>query len=368
MDVPSVALVCTGLGNVTRGNERLMEEIFRFVSPYADITLFQGGGATGDHRHVTWNLPRSHQVWTGVRGLITDPRAYVVEQLSFSVGLLRALRRSSFDVIHLSDGVVENVIHHLLKDRTQFKLLLTNGGPAFQPIMLRVDHVHQLTQHAFDIARENGVRAERMSVIPPGINLTEFRPGSPHDFRQRLRIAPSAPVILSVGMIAKRHKRMDFLVKAVSMMETPDVFLLIVGPPTDETEDICSLGKRLLGDSFRALQLSQEDLGNAYNASDVFALCSLSEGAGIVFLEAMASGLPVVAHPFPSIEEIVGKGGEFVSMTSHEQLAMHLDNLLCDQLRMKKMTSEGLRRTRTMYSWEVLKAKYLEMYRYTYSG
>ena len=76
-----------------------------------------------------------------------------------------------------------------------------------------------------------------------------------------------------------------------------------------------ALGKELAGDRVRfLLDVPRAQMPNLYRAADIFALCSLYETFGIVLLEAMATGLPIISHDTPSFRNIVGPAGIFPDM------------------------------------------------------
>jgi glycosyltransferase involved in cell wall biosynthesis len=104
-------------------------------------------------------------------------------------------------------------------------------------------------------------------------------------------------------------KRLETTIKAV---EAANASLLIVGSGYLE-EHLDRMGKKLLGQRYRRIQLPHSKMPAAYRAADIFTLCSdHSEAFGIVYLEALASGLPVVATDDASRREIVGPSGFYV--------------------------------------------------------
>lgn len=120
--------------------------------------------------------------------------------------------------------------------------------------------------------------------------------------------------ILSVGAFTKQ-KRHDLVVDAVSKLK--DAKLIIAGSGGDLKNEIHDLGIKLLGeDRFEIVETSNDKMPAIYQMADVFTLASeTSESFGIVLVEAMASGLPVVSTEDPVRREIVGEAGLFVDPT-----------------------------------------------------
>jgi glycosyltransferase involved in cell wall biosynthesis len=142
-----------------------------------------------------------------------------------------------------------------------------------------------------------GVHAP-MHVLPTGIPLDRFSHTTAGDFRARHGIANNRPVALFVGRIAK-EKNIEFLLESLqqALTQQPDLLLVFAGDGpamNDLKAQVKSLGLtdsvKLLGYVDRTTELAQ-----CYAAADIFVFASMTETQGLVLLEAMAAGLPVVA-------------------------------------------------------------------------
>lgn len=157
-----------------------------------------------------------------------------------------------------------------------------------------------------DLLIKRGVTTP-IEVIPTGINLELFCKGDGNKFRIRNGIPSDAFVIGHVGRLAQ-EKNMEFLVRSlVALLKTtPTAHVLMAGHGPSETmiEDLfrkAGLQARLHLKGF----LYNQDLIDAYWAMDVFAFASLSETQGMVLVEAMAAGVPVVAVDATGVREVV---------------------------------------------------------------
>jgi len=101
--------------------------------------------------------------------------------------------------------------------------------------------------------------------------------------------------------------------------------------------------------------LPQEELPLYYGAADVFVLPSRYELFGIVMLEAMACGVPVVATRFGGPAEVIthGENGFLVDPTDTEELARAIEVLVCDPELRREMGHRARRIVEERYSWEV---------------
>ncbi len=168
-----------------------------------------------------------------------------------------------------------------------------------------------------------GVRVS--AVVPELIDLARWR--------EALRAHPADPdprafTVLSVCRLYRR-KRLDVLLAAAAHLRDriPNLRVRIAGdgPERGEFEQVWR-AKRLQQTVTWLGDVSFSQLAREYNACDVFCLPSVQEGFGIVFLEAMAAGKPIVAARTAAIPEVVPQG-LLVDPASAESLAEALDSL-----------------------------------------
>jgi glycosyltransferase involved in cell wall biosynthesis len=127
----------------------------------------------------------------------------------------------------------------------------------------------------------------------------------------------------------------------------PELDIRIVGKGPEWTALVAHHAALGLGDSVALLgDVSREQLADEYVNADLFCLPSVQEGFGIVFLEAMAAGLPVVACRAAAIPEVVldGVTGALVPPRDPEALAGALAGLGRDSARARRLGDEGRRR------------------------
>jgi len=190
------------------------------------------------------------------------------------------------------------------------------------------DHVHQVAPRYYEDALLAGEPEERHSVVPYGIKMPQMCPALFGDVaakisaKQILGIPAGRSVVLSVGNVSAFHKRMDYVIEEVARIaESERPFLVLLGQQDSSTALIRQLADRRLGSGYRIETCKPEEISVFYQAADIFVLASLKEGFGRVFLEALAHGLPVVAHDGPVMQYVVGEEGLFVDMTKAGALA-----------------------------------------------
>lgn len=214
-------------------------------------------------------------------------------------------------------------------------------------IRFAVCHADGLTAVGSDVVTEYlalGADPGRVSRVPNGINWTRLAVEN-RRARRDLDLPASARVILAVG---RNHPKKGFssLLGSMSLLrkDHPEALCVIVGRGVSELaplvrklglEDCVRLYNEVLpvGIDFRGSAAAPQDLVETfYKAADVYAMPSLVESAGIVTVEAMAAGLPVVARRAAGAEDLVVHGETgFLTDEGEEGLAGSLSLLLLDE-------------------------------------
>lgn len=148
-------------------------------------------------------------------------------------------------------------------------------------------------------------------VIPTGIPPESFVPGDRAVFRQKYGIAQDRPTLLFVGRVA-HEKNIDFLLKVVDRVrnDIADVLFVIAGEgPARESlaREVTALG---LGANvmFLGYLNRQTELNSCYCSADIFIFASRTETQGLVLLEAMAQGVPVVSTAELGTRDVLREG------------------------------------------------------------
>lgn len=189
------------------------------------------------------------------------------------------------------------------------------------------DGVIAPSESAAGILRGRGVHVP-IRVIPTGVDGKRFAAGNGAAFRAEAGIPGDAFVVGHVGRLAP-EKNLDFLARAVAAFLKGDarrVFLVVGAGPAEA--DIrrrigpAGAGRRLV----LAGVLQGARLADAYGAMDVFSFASQCETQGMVLVEAMAAGVPVVAIDAPGVREVVvdGRNGFLVDHESVDGFAAAL--------------------------------------------
>jgi 1,2-diacylglycerol 3-alpha-glucosyltransferase len=357
-----IALVSTGLGRVLRGFESFTESLFqaiRHYAPYIDVTLFQGGGKSGKQRLAVPNLHRNDipARWFG------EHKGDILEKRTFALLLYPVLLKGGFDIVHYNGLVMGSALFHLRKCfGGSFKLLYCNGAPS-PPVHYsnRCDFAQVLTEPAYREATTFGMAKDRLFLVPYGVDSSLFSPETKSErmvTRQTLGIPENAKVILTVGALKREHKRIDYVIREVSAVEEK-IWLVAAGERTKDTSSLEKEAENLLPGRWRFVSWPHHDINRLYGAVDVFVLASLNEGFGLVTVEALLSGLPVIIHS-NDVNDWIAHG------TSAQLIDMSEEGALRNALAEVGMVGRDTALSevaRKRFSWKELIPVYSKMYK-----
>ncbi|MDD3885069.1 MAG: glycosyltransferase [Gallionella sp.] len=144
---------------------------------------------------------------------------------------------------------------------------------------------------------EYGV-SRQLEILPTGIPLSQFNSGHGERFREEYGIHPERPIALFVGRVA-HEKNIGFLIESLAhaRKHIPDILLLVTGEGPARTHLQRDVEKHNLGENVKFLGYLDRthELPHCYAAANAFVFASRTETQGLVLLEAMAMGLPVIA-------------------------------------------------------------------------
>ena len=190
---------------------------------------------------------------------------------------------------------------------------------------------------------------QRVNVIPNGVDLEQFNPGG-----IKIDFGLKKPIILCVASLNRNnHKRIDLAINAVSRLSQASLLLCGDGPDKDYYQAKCN--KLLDSNRFKICTFPFQKMPEVYRSADIFTLPSINEPFGFAYIEAMASGLPVVATDDEIRHYVVGDSGILCDVTNPEIYAAALFKLLNGNWQQKAMNN-ALR-----FSWDAIALKYRDV-------
>lgn len=342
-------------GHNQRGAEVVISELAERLSRDNQVQVFQSGKQTPQHSKVKrYVIPSTSDFGPRRSNLSLSRRLF----LNHESRLISKFAQKVFsqigptDIIVPIDGGWEAFLTRLWAWKTYSKVVITgHSGKGWDDrinLLTHPDAFVALTESQKIWATKNGF-GTRIVKIPNGVDTVAFNPS----VRPALINLPH-PVILCVGALEK-NKRPDLVIQAVSRLKRGS--LLLVGDGEDKS-DIVALGRKLLGSRFSQIVTDHHEIPRYYTAADLFTLPTVPwEPFGLVFLEAMACGRPVVAPGDEIRREIIGNAGIFVDPKDTTAYADALNKALT--------TSWGTkpRKQAEKFSWETVSAKYEDLFR-----
>lgn len=215
------------------------------------------------------------------------------------------------------------------------------------------DYVFVPSQSILKLIESRGVKTKK-EVIPTGIYVDDFTNGDGLGFRKKLKIRKSVFLVGIVGRVAP-EKNIVFLTDTVIdfLKKKKEAEFLIVGEG-DLLELIKDKFKKnnLLERLHCPGILSGQELVDAYNALDVFAFASHSETQGLVLLEAMAAGIPVVAVDAPGVREVLDdkRNGRLLKNDNQKEFSQALDWVFSMSQERRRKLKEAAKRKAEKFS------------------
>ncbi len=179
-------------------------------------------------------------------------------------------------------------------------------------------------------------------VVPNGVPLSEFRKASPRK------------IVTFIGRLVP-GKNCDILLRAAALMNS-DVKVMIIGDGPERNR-LEAMARRFGIDAEFKGRMRTGAMRRILSSSVAFCLPSSVEGFGISAVEAMASGVPVVAADIPPLREVVGKAGLLVPVRNEKATAAALDRIIQNKS-YRKLLSKAASERAKKYDWDVIVRDY----------
>lgn len=396
-----IAIASSGLGHVARGIETWARDTaVALAEQGADVTLFTGAelvpaaGEASLQKMCTGCLRRNERMAQGLAKIMPGflwrvglKHPYGWEQLSFWLRLWPRLRKGRFDVLHVQDPMVADWCRRFRnRGLVGTKEILAHGTEEPIAFLEKFDYVQHLAPWHMEKAEGRTRNAEvgkhkRWAAIPNFVDTGRFRPARDEAEKKACREAFGIPadafVVGCVAALKKSHKRIDYLIRefaTLSHSHTPTLphFLVIAGARQADTDELIALAEELVPGRARIFpDLPRKRMPALYRAFDMFVLTSLFEMMPIAVLEALASGLAVIANRHPVLEWMTGcrneaegepsyAGGACVKMDQEGTLARFLVEQ--DRNRLRETGLAARRCAEQVFSKQAIVSQYIQFY------
>lgn len=336
-----------------RGVERWVYELATRISEKHKVIVFQNKELGLRTKYIVkiagikYEAGRRSQNWF-TKHLFIDYDSISV--LKFTIKILSGLLSERYDLIIPTDGGWEPAIIRIITWIRRRKMMIVGhagiGWDDANNLWAFPDIFIALSTPALQWARKVNpfVRTE---YVPDAVDLKRFNPDG-----KKVDLRLTRPIALCVSAL-ESGKRIDLIIKAVA--RAGDISLLVCGRG-ELKDEINTLGKQLLGDRFRLDGIGFQEMPNIYRSCDILLSASLpSYSFEIVLLEALASGLPVIANRDMIRKEIIGDAGVLLNPEDTEKFAYVIKRVLRERW-VERSKSQAKK-----FSWEKISLRYLEL-------
>ncbi len=279
------------------------------------------------------------------------------------IWVVSKLRKIPYVLTHHNDLIGDGYRRYLFDAYSAVSTRMIFGGAARFAVVSKDHAAH---------CRLSPIFLKRRLVIvevPNGVDVELFNPGvDGTTIRQHYNIPNDAFVILFVGALDRAHhfKGVDYLIEAFALIPDHKALLMIVGDGDlrQQFEQLAALSGVADRVIFTGV-VPNEELPPYYTAADIFVLPSFPpESFGIVLIEAMACGLPVIAHNIPGVRSVVDDKGNGLLMQPGNKAALvkSIEYLLADPEIRKDIGINARVKVEAKYTWSNAASKLLDIY------
>jgi glycosyltransferase involved in cell wall biosynthesis len=329
-----IALVSPSAGvNWSGGAESFAIELSRHLSVYFDVELLCGNDcspASHKIRSITrtssYNALRQPWIKPLWHNLTNIPEIWLEHATSFLPCALHLLRRPPaliFPVNEFGGLAMAALVRALTGARvlyTQHDGLNKQGENLKRNLFFRPDRLVVFSEAVSDFVHSTSPE-QAVSIIHNGVDLSRFNPEG-----SRIDLDLPGPTILCVASLRRTgHKRLELTIQAASRLSHGSLLVCGDGPDLAYYK---AMGNELLGEERFAIRTYPfAQMPEVYRSADIFTLASKNEPCALSYLEAMASGLPVVTTDDPMRRYTVSDGGIVCDVTDADSYAQALQQV-----------------------------------------
>lgn len=363
-----VAIICEAAGIIHRGGESFAIELGNYLSEIYDVDMYTTAkkidGFQGNIITVAYapnNLLKKYMglfekssllqklIWCSRYTNILHPTA--IESFQFAKVVFREIKkRDNYYVIFPVTGPGCHWAAKKYRDRHFVPFFATGGGgmgPGEWWIIKSKPNCYVcISNEQYKWASKYTSKTE---LIPNGTYISDY---SKPTRKEKYTINKKNKLVICAGHLDTSFKRHQLAIQAVSKIKNVDLLILGQG---EAKEELMSLGNRLMPGRLQIFGVPHSEIAYYYQSADLFTLPSLAEPFGIVYIEAMAAGLPCVATDDETRREIIGNAGITCDVENIEEYSKAIKDALSIDWDDKPY------KRASCYDYSVIGAKYVEM-------
>ncbi len=284
---------------------------------------------------------------------------------------IKLIKKEKIDLIH-AQGFLSGILGYILKKITKTPYLLTIQSADFSVYhpRLNINIIKVIYQkiekiifknadfcHAVSFYLENHLKkrgAKRTTTIANGVSQNKFKPDPNRKITRKELGFDTENLIICVSRLEHKNGTHD-LIEAARYLKDLDFKIMICGDGSDREKLEKIVEESDLKDKvFLVGDILHADLPRYVACGDIFVRPSLAEGFGIVFLEAMAAGLAVIATPVGGIPDFLknNENGLFCEPGNPKDIAEKIKILIQNKLLREKLIKNGRQMVLEKYNWD----------------
>ena len=358
-----ILIALPGLQRYNRGAEIAFIAVAKELVKAGDaVTLIGSGSARHDepYKYLRANSVR-REYFERLPSLPILRNEYCYEELTFAPELLARFRPADYDITVTCSYPFTNWIlrRPVWRGRRPPHVFVTHNGDwppyARQMKTTLAEFKYFGCEGLICINPDFFERNKNLwncRLIPNGVDCNRFRPDQSH--RSKFGLPENRLIVLMVSAVIP-NKRIEVGIEAVSRLPGAHLVLAGDGPLRDQ---ITAAAGRLLPGRFTRLNVPPDQMPLLYNSSDVFMQCSKDEPFPLVFLEAMACGISVVAHDMPRVRWFLGEKEFFADMDDPDQIAQAITRASASST----SDRDGRIKKASDLSWDRVAAMYMTIF------
>jgi glycosyltransferase involved in cell wall biosynthesis len=301
----------------------------------------------------------------------------ILHSARYMPGLINELRNKDIINVDFNYAYTLQAIKAKIKFGKKIIVRFSHNIPSFicdcqNNYFSKVDVFFAISKRAKETLMLEGVDENKIEIIPHGVDLGKFKPRPKNrELMKSLNIKDKEIIILFVGSMEK-IKGVQFLMLAANKllkdneMKDKSIRFLLVGGGTEKKKMQYLTQNLEIKKSIEFMpSVSYEQIPYIYNLADIFVLPSVptentQEKFGMVLIESMASGVPVISTYCGAIPEVIGAAGILVQPADILSLYSSLKKLVLDEQLRKNLAKKGLDQVSQKYdnkliSWKIKK-------------
>lgn len=357
-----IAFLIPGLGIIERGAENFVMELTKKISKKFEIVIYSRGvhPELKNRQNVKLIIVKSLSRNNLFFNLLYKLHPFIsrvldkfnlspneIEMLTFSLMSSFFLLRSNYKLIFPVNGFWGVLLCRLIRyiRKTPF-IYVAHGGEQIDIVKQRPDKYIATTLYTYRWLKKKSLD-NNICYIPNGVDTNKFTPGN-----SKLRLPLEKPIILVIGAFITA-KRLDLAIKATALLKKGSLLIIGFGSLEKYLE---LLGKNLLPKNrFLLAHAKYPQLLDYYRASDLFTLPSDRDPSPLVFLEAMACNLPIVAPDDERRISILGKAALYCDVENIDEYSKTLE------IALGKNWKNLPRQQAEKYNWDIIASKYTKL-------